>query len=50
MLFNKRLLQNSIDIFEFPSGDKAKVIENIINGWQKSFKNSDLNKAKETAL
>ncbi|MFH0702629.1 MAG: hypothetical protein V2B14_03715 [bacterium] len=47
MLFNKRLLQNEINKFEFPSGEKLEKIKKIINGWQIALKDHNLDKTKE---
>lgn len=49
-LFNKRLLLGSIEKFCFPTGDRRKKIDGIIQAWQTAFKDHDLSKAKETSL
>lgn len=49
-LFNKRLLLGSIEKFCFPTGDKRKKIDGIIQAWQTAFRDHDLSKAKETSL
>ncbi len=49
-LFNKRLLLCSAEKFCFPTGEKRKRIDEIINSWQIAFKDHDLSKAKETSL
>lgn len=50
MLFNKKLLQNEINNFEFPSGERLEKIQKVINGWQTSLKESDLEKTKEKSI
>jgi hypothetical protein len=49
-LFNKKLLQQQVARFNFPSGKKLQQIQNTIAGWQKSIKDGDLNKTKETSI
>lgn len=50
MLFNKKLLQNEINNFEFPENYDFEKTKKIIAGWQTAFKERDLRKAKETSL
>ena len=50
LLFNKRLLQQNIEKFNFPCGEEKQKIDEIIAGWQIAFKDHDLSKAKETSL
>jgi len=47
VLFNKRLLQQNIEKFNFPSGEAKQKIDEIIAGWQIAFKDHDLSKAKQ---
>ncbi|MBO6036373.1 MAG: N-6 DNA methylase, partial [Acetobacter sp.] len=49
-LLNQKLLKSRIEKFHFPENEKRQKIEKIISAWQKSFKESDLSKAKETSL
>lgn len=50
MLFNKKLLDSAIKQFDFPDGEHLATIQKIIAGWQKSLKNSNLEKTKETSV
>jgi len=50
MLFNKKLLQNEINNFEFPASEKLEKIQKIINGWQIALKDRNLDKTKETTV
>ena len=49
-LLNQKLLKSCIDKFNFPDSKKMQRINEIINGWQISFKEHDLSKAKETSI
>ena len=49
-LLNQKLLKSCIEKFHFPENEKRQKIEKIISAWQKSFKDHDLSKAKETSL
>ena len=49
-LLNQKLLKSCIEKFHFPENEKRQKSEKIISAWQKSFKESDLSKAKETSL
>ncbi len=49
-LFNQKLLKSCVEKFHFPENEQRQKIEKIISAWQKSFKDHDLSKAKETAL
>lgn len=49
-IFNQKLLKNAIEKFSFPTNDKRKKIDGIIQAWQTSFRDHDLSKAKETSL
>ena len=49
-LLNQKLLKSCIEKFHFPENEKRQKSEKIISAWQKSFKDSDLSKAKETSL
>ena len=49
-LINPKILQNRLTSFDFPTGEKAQKISKIIDGWQKSLKDSDLSKTKETGI
>ncbi|MBO6091193.1 MAG: hypothetical protein J6P00_03130, partial [Acetobacter sp.] len=50
ILLNQKLLKSCIEKFHFPENEKRQKIEKIIFAWQKSFKDHDLSKAKETSL
>lgn len=49
-IFNQKLLKNAMEKFSFPTNDKRKKIDGIIQAWQTSFRDHDLSKAKETSL
>ena len=49
-IFNQKLLKSAIEKFSFPTGEKRKRIDDIIQGWQTAFRDHDLSKAKETSL
>src|SRR5690242_14857261 len=49
-LFNQKLLRERIARFDFPSGEKAAQIEQIIANWQYSLRDSDLSKTKEIGV
>ena len=49
-LINPKILQHRLTSFDFPTGEKAQKIAKIIEGWQKSLKDSDLSKTKETGI
>lgn len=49
-LLNQKLLKSCVEKFHFPENEQRQKIEKIISAWQKSFKDHDLSKAKETAL
>jgi len=50
MLFNKRLLQRDTEKFNFPQDTELEKIKGIIKAWQKSLRNSDLEKTKEKTV
>ncbi len=49
-LFNKRFLRNAIHAFDFPTGQTLERKLAVISTWQKSLKDSDLEKTKETSI
>ena len=49
-LINKRLLQQKISNFEFPSPEKLAVSKKLLENWQKALKDSDLEKTKEKSV
>lgn len=50
MLFNKRLLKNEINKFEFPAGYDFTRAKKIIDTWQKAIKDGNYDKTKETQV
>ena len=48
-LINPKILRIT-QFLHFPTGEKAQKIAKIIEGWQKSLKDSDLSKTKETGI
>lgn len=49
-LINKKLLNQKVQSFEFPTGDKWEEIKKLITNWQKALKDSDLEKTKEKSV
>lgn len=49
-LINKKLLQQKIHSFEFPSPEKLVKAKSLLEGWQKALKDSDLEKTKEKSV
>jgi len=49
-LFNKKLLNQQIARFEFPSNKDLEGIQQRIKNWQTALKDSDLNKTKEVSI
>lgn len=49
-LINKKLLEQRIGQFSFPTGTKKEAVEKVISGWQKSLTESDLTKTKEKSV
>lgn len=49
-LINKKLLQQKIHSFEFPSPEKLAKAKSLLEGWQKALKDSDLEKTKEKSV
>ena len=49
-LFNKRFLRNAVHAFDFPSGEALSEKLAIVATWQKSLKDSDLERTKESAI
>lgn len=49
-LINKKLLQQKIVSFEFPSAEKLALAKKLLEGWQKALKDSDLEKTKEKSV
>lgn len=50
MLFNKRLLKNEINKFEFPADYDFARANKIIDTWQKAIKDGNYDKTKETQV
>jgi type II restriction/modification system DNA methylase subunit YeeA len=50
MLFNKKLLQNEINNFEFPANYDFARVNKIIGNWQKALKDGNYDKTKETQV
>lgn len=49
-LINRKLLNQKIQSFEFPTGDKWEEVQKLIINWQKALKDSDLEKTKEKSV
>lgn len=49
-LFNKKILNQRIANYSFPTAGKAEDISKLIIGWQKALKDSDLSKTKEKSI
>jgi len=49
-LFNRKILNQRIANYSFPTGEKAEKIQKLIDGWQKALKDSNLSKTKEKSL
>jgi REP element-mobilizing transposase RayT/type I restriction-modification system DNA methylase subunit len=50
MLFNKRLLQQELNKFEFPAEYDFKRTNNLLDKWQKAIKNGNYESTKETRV
>lgn len=50
MLFSKKLLNKEMARFTFPTGDELQKTQKLITGWQKSLKESNLDKTKEKSV
>ncbi len=49
-LINKKLLQQKIHSFEFPTPEKLAKAKTLLEGWQRALKDSDLEKTKEKSI
>ena len=46
-LIHKKMLQQKINTFEFPSNEKFALAKDLLEKWKKALKDSDLEKTKE---
>lgn len=49
-LFNRKILDQRIQQFSFPTAEHKEIIDKVISGWQTSLQQGDLGKTKETSI